>query len=83
MELGYQLWQAYAKPRSQFFSEIYRKCGDLPQVGNALPVDGLINLLRAKCGLACSESLFKIRKFKPYNGLHYFSLYHAPGREER
>ena len=50
----------------------------MTQVGHSLPVDGVVNLLRAKRRLACSQGLLKIRKFKSYNRLHYFSLYHAP-----
>jgi|HubBroStandDraft_6_1064221.scaffolds.fasta_scaffold1767547_2 hypothetical protein len=50
----------------------------MTEIGYALPVDGVINLLCAKRRLACSEGLLKIRKFKSYNTLHYFSLYHAP-----
>jgi hypothetical protein len=47
------------------------------EIGYPLPVDGVINLLGAKRRLACSEGCLKIRKFKSYNSLHYFSLYHA------
>ncbi len=50
----------------------------MTQIGYPLPVDGVVNLLRTKCRLACSQGFLKIRKFKSYNRLHYFSLYHAP-----
>ena len=50
----------------------------MTQIGDPLPVDGVVNLLRAKRRLACSQGLLNIRKFKSYNRLHYFSLYHAP-----
>ena len=42
-----------------------------------MPVDRLENLLGAKCRLARSEGILKIWKFKSYNTLHYFLLYHA------
>ena len=42
-----------------------------------MPVDRLEYLLGAKRRVACSEGLLKIWKFKPYNTLHYFLLYHA------
>jgi hypothetical protein len=47
------------------------------EIGYPLTVDGVINLLGAKRRLAYSEGGLKIRKFKSYNSLHYFSLYHA------
>ena len=47
------------------------------QIRHSLPVDGVINLLGAKRRLARSQGLLKIRKFKSYNTLHYFLLYHA------
>ena len=42
-----------------------------------LPVDGVIDLLGAKRRLTRPQGLLKIRKFKSYNTLHYFLLYHA------
>jgi hypothetical protein len=50
----------------------------MTQIRYSLPVDGVVNLLRTKRRLACSQGRLKIRKFKSYNRLHYFSLYHAP-----
>ena len=50
----------------------------MTEIGYPLPVNGVVNLLRAKRRLACPQGLLKIRKFKSYNRLHYFSLYHAP-----
>ncbi len=49
----------------------------MAQIGHPLPVDGVINLEGTKRRLRVSQSLFKIGKFKSYNTLHYFSLYHA------
>ena len=47
------------------------------QLRDPLTVHGVVDLLRAKRRLAGSQGLLKIQKFKSYNTLHYFSLYHA------
>ena len=53
------------------------------EVRHALPVDRFIDLAGAKRRLASSQGLLQIRKFKSYNSLHYFLLYHAQPVEPR
>jgi hypothetical protein len=52
----------------------------LGKIGQALAVYGVIYLLGAKRRLAGPQGLFKIRKFKSYNTLHYFFTISRIGR---